>query len=67
MREWSLHSLDVLRDSVEVGAMRIALSTVEDLQSDMLTIRTADNGGGMTAKSVRGFWSPLSQREALVT
>lgn len=59
MRELSLHILDVLENSVEAGATRIELSIVEDLQSDVLTIRAADNGRGMTADFVGRVLDPF--------
>ena len=56
MRELSLHILDLVQNSIEAGASKIALQIVEDIQvMDTFLIRITDNGRGMdeaTCKSV---------------
>ena len=59
MRELSLHILDIIQNSLEAGATRIQLSIVEDLKSDLLTIKVEDNGRGMDAQLLARVLDPF--------
>lgn len=59
MRELSLHILDILQNAVEAGATRVALSIVEDLAADRLTIEVRDNGRGIAADGLPHVFDPF--------
>ena len=59
MLELSLHILDVLENSIEAGATRIALRIEEDLKKDRLTIVVHDNGPGMSEEMAHKVLDPF--------
>jgi anti-sigma regulatory factor (Ser/Thr protein kinase) len=59
VRELSLHILDVVENAVEAGARHVALAIVEDLDTDVLTIRVRDDGRGMAAETLRRVRDPF--------
>lgn len=59
MRELALHILDVLRNAVEASATRVALTIVEDVPADRLTITVSDNGRGMDAQVLAQVTQPF--------
>jgi len=63
MRELSLHILDAMENSLEVGATLIEVIIEEDLAADWLTITVRDNGRGMSeAQLARVFDSFFTTR-----
>jgi anti-sigma regulatory factor (Ser/Thr protein kinase) len=59
MRELSLHILDILQNSVEAGATRVALTIDEDLAADRLTITVEDNGRGIPPDKLAKLFDPF--------
>jgi anti-sigma regulatory factor (Ser/Thr protein kinase) len=59
VRELSLHILDIVENAVEAGARTVALTIVEDLDADRLTIRVTDDGRGMDAETLRRARDPF--------
>ncbi|MBR4410151.1 MAG: ATP-binding protein [Firmicutes bacterium] len=59
MPELSLNILDVAQNSVTAKATLIEISITGDSTSDLLTIRIADNGCGMTEEQVRNVTDPF--------
>jgi hypothetical protein len=59
MRELSLHILDILQNSVEAGATRVALTIDEDLAADRLTITVGDNGRGIPPEKLPKLFDPF--------
>lgn len=59
MRELSLHILDLARNSLEAGATEVALTVVEDPDSDSVQITVADNGRGMDAETLARVCDPF--------
>jgi len=59
MRELSLHILDILQNSVEAGATRVALTIDEDLAADRLTITVRDNGRGIPLEKLPHLFDPF--------
>jgi anti-sigma regulatory factor (Ser/Thr protein kinase) len=59
MRELALHTLDVVENAVQAGAHRIALTVVEDIHADRLSITIEDDGRGMDAETVQKARDPF--------
>lgn len=59
MRELALHILDVVENAIMAGAKHIALSVVEDVDADILTITVQDDGRGMDAETMRQVRDPF--------
>jgi hypothetical protein len=59
MRELSLHILDILQNSIEAGATRVALTIDEDLAADRLTITIEDNGRGIPPEKLPNLFDPF--------
>ncbi len=52
MKEISLHILDVAENGISAGADLIRIEVAEDLQSNILRIVIADNGGGIPPEQI---------------
>jgi len=59
MEELSMHVLDIVENSLEVGATTIEIELLEDLQADRLEIIVRDNGPGMTPEQVSAARDPF--------
>ena len=59
MRDLALHILDLVQNSIEAQAGRVGLEIVEDNNSDLLTIRIADDGRGMDQETVQKVRDPF--------
>jgi hypothetical protein len=59
MNDLSLHVMDILQNSVVVGATRVWLTVEEDRAADLLRIVIADNGRGMTPGQVARLDDPF--------
>lgn len=59
MRELALHILDLVQNSIEAGATKVDLEIIEDNAADTMTIRVADNGRGMDAKTSQRVTDPF--------
>jgi hypothetical protein len=59
MREISLHILDILQNSIAVGASRIEVVAEADHKKDLLEVTITDNGRGMPAEMVEAVMSPF--------
>lgn len=59
MRELALQVLDLVRNSIEAGATKVALSITEDFTADRLTIEIHDNGRGMNSEECRRALDPF--------
>ncbi|MBN2206415.1 MAG: ATP-binding protein [Candidatus Aminicenantes bacterium] len=59
MEDLSLHILDIVENAVAAGATRIAVSVTEDERRDLLLIRVADNGPGMSKRALRRALDPF--------
>ena len=47
MRDISLHVLDLIENSIRVGATRVSVTVAEDPEQDLLEITVEDNGPGL--------------------
>jgi hypothetical protein len=59
MEDLSLHILDIAENAIAAGATRIAISVHENEKRDILTIRVADNGRGMSRRVARRVLDPF--------
>jgi hypothetical protein len=59
MEDLSLHILDIVENAVVAGATRIVLTVTEDEERDLLYIRVADNGPGMSRRTLRRALDPF--------
>lgn len=59
MQELSLNILDVAQNSVRAEAKNITVEIVEDSQKDIMTIRIADDGCGMTQEQLSHVTDPF--------
>jgi anti-sigma regulatory factor (Ser/Thr protein kinase) len=59
MRELALHVLDVLRNTVDAGALHVTLRIEEDIPADRLTITVEDDGRGMDAETAARAADPF--------
>lgn len=57
--ELSLHVLDIAENSVRAGASKVEILVSADLAKDLLTIRIADDGKGMSEEEVRRVTDPF--------
>ena len=67
MEDLSLHILDIAENSVSAGAKRISVAIDEDEPRDILVIRIADNGRGMTAATLRRARDPFFSSKGKAT
>jgi len=58
--EIALHILDIVHNSIEAGATTVELEIVEASADDLLLVRIADNGAGMTPEMVQQVLDPFS-------
>lgn len=59
MREIALHVLDIVQNSIEAGATRVAVTVTEDTGLDLLKVEVADNGRGMPPDVARAVTDPF--------
>lgn len=59
MEDLSLHVLDLAENAVSAGAGRIEIAVNENEARDLLTIRVADDGHGMTAAELERALDPF--------
>ncbi len=59
MRELSLHILDIIQNSIEAGASKVALTIDEDPEGNWFTITVEDNGRGMSPEMVENVKDPF--------
>jgi anti-sigma regulatory factor (Ser/Thr protein kinase) len=62
--ELSLHLLDIVRNAVEAGASRVAVTITEDTAADRLTLEVGDDGRGMTPELARRVVDPFTTSRA---
>ncbi len=62
MREISLHILDIVQNSVVAGATKIDVTVCEDIASDKLMVKIADNGCGMTKEFLEKVIDPFTTK-----
>lgn len=59
MRDFSLHILDIVQNSIAAAADTISIKIVESESLDRLTIIITDNGSGMSAEQVQKITDPF--------
>lgn len=59
MRELSLNVLDIAQNSIAAGARLIEIEIDEDTAAELLTIRIADDGCGMTPEKLKSVADPF--------
>jgi DNA mismatch repair ATPase MutL len=59
MNELALHILDVAENSIAAAARLVEVTVVEDEQRDLLSIRIADDGRGMTTEELAKVTDPF--------
>ncbi|HCJ10207.1 MAG TPA: ATP-binding protein [Clostridiales bacterium] len=59
MKEIALHVLDIVQNSIEAGATRVAVTVTEDTERDLLTVEIVDNGRGMPPDVARAATDPF--------
>lgn len=59
MEDLSLHVLDIAENAISAGATRIAVTINENARRDLLTMRVADNGRGMSKRTLRLALDPF--------
>jgi len=59
MEDLSLHILDIVENAIAAGATRIRVTVTEDEKRDLLRIRVADNGPGMSKRTLRRALDPF--------
>ena len=59
MEDLSLHVLDIAENSIAAGATRITVSINENRKRNLLTLRVADNGRGMSRVELRRARDPF--------
>ncbi len=59
MEDLSLHVLDLAENAISAGASRIMIAINENRARDLLTIRVADDGRGMTAAELERALDPF--------
>lgn len=59
MKEISLHILDAVRNSIEAGATRVAVTVTADSARDTLTVDIVDNGRGLDPAALRRVTDPF--------
>jgi hypothetical protein len=67
MEDLSLHILDIAENAIAAGATRIAVTINENDGRDLLTIRVADNGRGMSKKTLRLALDPFFSTKGKAT
>lgn len=69
MEDLSLHVLDIAENAVAAGARRVAVSVVEDARRDLLVLRVADDGPGMSrqvaGRALDPFFTTKGKRTGL--
>ncbi|MBM7561954.1 ATP-binding protein [Fusibacter tunisiensis] len=59
MKELSLHILDIAQNSIAAEAETLRIAIIEDLESDLLTIKIKDDGHGMDSETVKKVVDPF--------
>jgi hypothetical protein len=59
MEDLSLHILDIAENGISAGATRITVTINENARRDLLTVRVADNGRGMSRRTLRRALDPF--------
>ncbi|MGE5633109.1 MAG: ATP-binding protein [Caulobacteraceae bacterium] len=59
MRDLSLHILDLSQNSVAADANLVEITIIEDIKSDILTIKIKDNGRGMSRELLEKVKDPF--------
>jgi anti-sigma regulatory factor (Ser/Thr protein kinase) len=59
MEDLSLHVLDIVENALAAGATRITVSVTEDERRDLLRLRVADNGPGMSKRTLGRALDPF--------
>lgn len=59
MEDLSLHILDVVENSIEVGANRIEIRIIEDVKKDIFSIEIKDNGKGISKEALKMVTDPF--------
>lgn len=59
MKDFSLHILDLVENSINAGANRIEIRVAEDSISNLLTVEINDNGRGMSKEMVSKALDPF--------
>lgn len=62
MREISLHILDIVQNSVVAGATKIEVYVDEDIATDKLIVKIADNGCGMSKEFLEKVIDPFTTK-----
>lgn len=60
MKDLSLHILDIIQNSIVANASLIEISIEEDDKNDLLSIKIADNGKGMSKELVNSVTDPYT-------
>ena len=59
MKELSMHIIDIIQNSIEAGASRVAVSITEDPAADRFTLEISDNGRGMDQDTLAKVTDPF--------
>jgi hypothetical protein len=59
MRDFSLHILDIVENSIEAGAKKVEIEIKEDTASDRFVLRVKDDGKGMDEELMRKIEDPF--------
>ena len=59
MKELSLHILDLVQNSIQANSQRITISIEENLKKDTYSVTIADDGHGMSEKTLLNILDPF--------
>jgi anti-sigma regulatory factor (Ser/Thr protein kinase) len=59
MRDFSLHILDIVENSIEAGARKVEIEIKEDTKADRLVLSVRDDGRGMDEDLMRKVEDPF--------